>query len=147
MASLNKVFLIGNLTRDPEIRYTPSGAAVANLGLAVSRKFRDKNQELREEVCFLTVVVWSKMAESCSQYLKKGSPLFVEGRLTLRSWDDAASGKKRSVIEVRAERVQFLGRSNQGSTSGAPEESAPAVEASSETGWIEENEEKPDENQ
>ena len=64
MASLNKVFLIGNLTRDPEIRYTPAGAAVANLGMAVSRKFRDKNQELREEVCFLTVVVWSKMAES-----------------------------------------------------------------------------------
>lgn len=146
MASLNKVFLIGNLTRDPEIRYTPAGAAVANLGLAVSRKFRDKNQELREEVCFLTVVVWSKMAESCNQYLKKGSPLFVEGRLTLRTWEDAATGKKRNVIEVRAERVQFLGRSNQGS-SGAPEESAPAVEASSETGWIEENEEKSDENQ
>ncbi|MCX5707366.1 MAG: single-stranded DNA-binding protein [Candidatus Omnitrophica bacterium] len=146
MASLNKVFLIGNLTRDPEIRYTPSGAAVANLGLAVSRKFRDKNQELREEVCFLTVVVWSKMAESCSQYLKKGSPLFVEGRLTLRTWEDAATGKKRSVIEVRAERVQFLGRFNQGS-SATPEESAPAVEASSETGWIEENEEKSNENQ
>jgi single-strand DNA-binding protein len=147
MASLNKVFLIGNLTRDPEIRYTPSGAAVANLGLAVSRKFRDKAQELKEEVCFVTVVVWSKMAENCNQYLKKGSPLFVEGRLTLRTWEDAASGKKRNVIEVRAERVQFLGRSNQGTSGGAPEESAPAVDASSETAWIEENEEKPDENQ
>ena len=145
MASLNKVFLIGNLTRDPEIRYTPSGAAVANLGLAVSRKFRDKAQELREEVCFVTVVVWSKMAENCNQYLKKGSPLFVEGRLTLRTWEDT-TGKKRNVIEVRAERVQFLGRSNQGS-SGAPEGSAPVVEAPVETGWIEENEEKPDENQ
>jgi single-strand DNA-binding protein len=145
MASLNKVFLIGNLTRDPEIRYTPSGAAVANLGLAVSRKFRDKNQELREEVCFLTVVVWSKMAESCNQYLKKGSPLFVEGRLTLRSWDDAATGKKRSVIEVRAERVQFLGRSNQGAPT-APAEEGQTLEPNSETGWLEDNEEKSDEN-
>ncbi len=145
MASLNKVFLIGNLTRDPEIRYTPSGAAVANLGLAVSRKFRDKAQELKEEVCFVTVVVWSKMAENCNQYLKKGSPLFVEGRLTLRSWEDTA-GKKRNVIEVRAERVQFLGRSNQ-SVPGAPAEEATPSEPSNETGWIEENEEKPDENQ
>jgi single-strand DNA-binding protein len=145
MASLNKVFLIGNLTRDPEIRYTPSGAAVANLGLAVSRKFRDKAQELREEVCFVTVVVWSKMAENCNQYLKKGSPLFVEGRLTLRTWEDT-TGKKRNVIEVRAERVQFLGKSNQGAP-GVPGEEAPAAEAPSEAAWMEENEEKPDENQ
>jgi single-strand DNA-binding protein len=146
MASLNKVFLIGNLTRDPEIRYTPQGTAVANLGLAVSRKFRDKNQELKEEVCFLTVVVWSKMAESCNQYLKKGSPLFVEGRLTLRSWEDN-TGKKRSVVEVRAERVQFLGRSGSGGASGPAQEEAPASEPSTESAWIEENEEKPDENQ
>jgi len=144
MASLNKVFLIGNLTRDPEIRYIPAGVAVVNLGLAVSRKFKDKNQELREEVCFLTVVVWSKMAESCNQYLKKGSPLFVEGRLTLRTWEDTA-GKKRNVIEVRAERVQFLGRSNQGAPV-APAEESHAVEPNSETGWLEENEEKSDEN-
>ena len=147
MASLNKVLLIGNLTRDPEIRYTPQGTAVANLGLAVSRKFRDKNQELKEEVCFITVVVWSKMAETCNQYLHKGSPIFVEGRLTLRSWEDT-TGKKRSVIEVRAERVQFLGKSGS-PQQGAPSEEAPAAaaEPSTESAWIEENEEKPDENQ
>ncbi len=160
MASLNKVLLIGNLTRDPEIRYTPQGTAVANLGLAVSRKFRDKAQELREEVCFITVVVWSKMAEICNQYLHKGSPVFVEGRLTLRSWEDN-TGKKRNVIEVRAERVQFLGKSNQGASgqgasgqgasgqgaSGVVGEESPASEPSTETAWIEENEEKPNEDQ
>jgi len=145
MASLNKVLLIGNLTRDPEIRYTPQGTAVANLGLAVSRKFRDKNQELKEEVCFITVVVWSKMAENCNQYLHKGSPLFVEGRLTLRSWEDN-TGKKRNVIEVRAERVQFLGKSKQGSPE-VPSEAPPAAEPSTETTWIEENEEKANEDQ
>ncbi len=145
MASLNKVFLIGNLTRDPEIRYTPQGTAVANLGLAVSRKFRDKNQELKEEVCFVTVVVWSKMAENCNQFLHKGSPLFVEGRLTLRSWEDN-TGKKRNVIEVRAERVQFLGKANQGAP-GAPGEEHSASEPSTEAAWIEENEEKPNEDQ
>ena len=151
MASLNKVLLIGNLTRDPEIRYTPQGTAVANLGLAVSRKFRDKAQELKEEVCFITVVVWSKMAETCNQYLHKGSPIFVEGRLTLRSWEDN-TGKKRNVIEVRAERVQFLGaKSNQGApvpvTSGISGEESQGSEPSTETAWIEENEEKPNEDQ
>ncbi len=145
MASLNKVFLIGNLTRDPELRYTPQGTAVANLGMAVSRKFRDKNQELKEEVCFITVVVWSKMAESCNQFLHKGNPLFVEGRLTFRSWEDN-TGKKRNVIEVRAERVQFLGKPAPGQgPSVAPGEELPAAELSSEAAWIEENEEKPNE--
>lgn len=146
MASLNKVLLIGNLTRDPEIRYTPSGTAVANLGLAVSRKFRDKNQELKEEVCFITVVVWSKMAETCNQFLHKGSPVFVEGRLTFRAWEDN-TGKKRNVIEVRAERVQFLGKPGQPGTAQAPQEESQASEPSSETAWIEENEEKPNEDQ
>ena len=146
MASLNKVLLIGNLTRDPEIRYTPSGTAVANLGLAVSRKFRDKNQELKEEVCFVTVVVWSKMAETCNQFLHKGSPVFVEGRLTFRSWEDTA-GKKRNVIEVRAERVQFLGKPPAQGSGQAPQDESQVSEPSSETGWIEENEEKPNEDQ
>jgi len=143
MASLNKVLLIGNLTRDPEIRYTPQGTAVANLGLAVSRKFRDKNQELKEEVCFLTVVVWNKLAETCNQYLHKGSPVFVEGRLTMRSWEDTA-GKKRTVIEVRAERLQFLGSRPQ---KDAPEQTENFAHAqpSTEAAWLEENEERPDE--
>ena len=108
MASLNKVFLIGNLTRDPELRYTPGGTAVANLGLAVNRKFKDSSGELKEEVCFLTVTVWDKQAEACCQYLQKGRPIFVEGVLQSRFWE-TADGQKRSAIDVRAERVQFLG--------------------------------------
>ena len=108
MASLNKVFLIGNLTRDPELRYTPAGVAVTNLGLAVNRRFRDKSGEVKEDVCFLTVTVWDKQAEACSQYLQKGSPIFVEGVLQSRSWE-TSDGQKRSTIDVRAERVQFLG--------------------------------------
>ncbi len=109
MANLNKTFLIGNLTRDPELRYTPAGVAVANLGLAVNRRFRDKTGELKEDVCFLTVTVWDKQAEACCQYLKKGSPIFVEGVLQSRSWE-TSEGQKRSTIDVRAERVQFLGK-------------------------------------
>lgn len=109
MANLNKVFLIGNLTRDPELRYTPAGVAVANLGVAVNRRFRDKSGELKEDVCFLTVTVWDKQAEACCQYLQKGSPIFVEGVLQSRSWE-TTDGQKRSTIDVRAERVQFLGK-------------------------------------
>ncbi len=108
MANLNKVFLIGNLTRDPELRYTPGGTAVANLGLAVNRKFKDSTGELKEEVCFLTVTVWDKQAEACCQYLSKGRPVFVEGVLQSRFWE-TSDGQKRSAIDVRAERVQFLG--------------------------------------
>lgn len=108
MANLNKVFLIGNLTRDPELRYTPGGTAVANLGLAVNRRFKDSSGELKEEACFLTVTVWDKQAEACCQHLKKGRPVFVEGVLQSRFWE-TSDGQKRSAIDVRAERVQFLG--------------------------------------
>ncbi|MBM3245933.1 MAG: single-stranded DNA-binding protein [Candidatus Omnitrophica bacterium] len=107
MANYNKVLLMGNLTKDPELRYTPQGTAVVNLRLAINRKFRAKNQELKEEVCFVTAVAWDKQAETCNQYLRKGSPVFVEGRLQSRSFEDSA-GQKRNVIEVRAERIQFL---------------------------------------
>jgi len=108
MANYDKVILMGNLTRDPELRYTPSGTAVVNLRLAVNRRFRDRSGEQRDEACFLTVVVWDKQAELCNQYLHKGRPVFVEGRLQSRSFEDS-SGNKRNVLEVRAERVQFLG--------------------------------------
>lgn len=108
MPNFNKVFLMGNLTRDPELRYTPQGTAVTNLRMAINRRFRNKVGEQKDEVCFLTVVVWDKQAELCNQYLHKGSPLFVEGRLQSRSWQDNA-GNKRNVLEVRAERIQFLG--------------------------------------
>ena len=110
MANLNKVFLIGNLTRDPELRYTPGGTAVANLGIAVNRRFKDSSGELKEEVCFLTVTVWDKQAEACCQYLTKGRPVFIEGVLQSRFWE-TPEGQKRSAIDVRAERVQFLGGS------------------------------------
>jgi len=145
MASFNKVFLMGNLTKDPELRYTPQGMAVANLRMAVNRKYRNKNQELKEEVCFITAVVWNKQAETCNQYLHKGSPLFVEGILQSRSWDDATSGQKRSVIEVRAERVQFLGSGSGKAASGGSAredigEPVAVSEPSSESTWLDESE-------
>lgn len=143
MASFNKVMLIGNLTKDPELRYTPQGTAVVNLRLAVNRRFRDRNQELKEETCFVTVVVWDKQAETCNQYLRKGSPVFVEGRLQSRSWEDNA-GQKRSTIEVRAERVQFLRAPSKEETS--PAEEAAAEPQTSESTWLNESEDKLNEN-
>jgi single-strand DNA-binding protein len=131
MASLNKVLLIGNLTKDPELRYTPNGTAVANLRIAVNRKFKDRSGELKEDTCFVTVTAWDKQAEICNQYLQKGRPIFVEGILQSRSWE-TPDGQKRSTIDVRAERIQFLGGSPRQAENGAPagEESgaAPAAE-------------------
>jgi len=142
MANYNKVLLMGNLTKDPELRYTPQGTAVVNLRLAVNRRFRNKNQELKEEVCFITAVVWDRQAETCNQYLHKGSPIFVEGRLQSRNFEDA-SGQKRNIIEVRAERVQFL----RGAPPKAETErieavagSEPSTEPSTEDNWLEESE-------
>jgi single-strand DNA-binding protein len=132
MASLNKILLIGNLTKDPELRYTPSGTAVVNLRMAVNRPYKDKSGENKKETCFITVVSWDKQAEVCNQYLHKGSPLFVEGRLQSRSWD-GQDGKKRSVIEVRAERVQFLGGPQQERTPAAPAEPAEKAEVREDT--------------
>ena len=145
MASFNRVYLMGNLTKDPELRYTPQGVAVANLRLAVNRRFKNKNGELKEEVCFITAVVWNKQAETCNQYLHKGSPLFVEGRLQSRSWEDNA-GQKKSVIEVRAERVQFLGRGEVKPQAAEPAvELSGQVEQSSENTWLGESEEEANE--
>ena len=108
-ASLNRVLLIGNLTRDPELRYIPSGQAVTTFTLAVNRTYMANTGEKKEEVNFIRVVVWAKRAEVCHEYLRKGSPVFVEGRLQSRSWD-APDGTRRSTIEVVAQNVQFLGR-------------------------------------
>ena len=124
MASLNKVFLIGNLTRPPELRYTPSGTPVSDLRLAVNRGYSTQGGERRQETHFFTVVVWGKQAESCGEYLDKGSPVMVEGRLQTREWE-TKDGQKRNVVEVVAERVQFLGRPKAGG--GQP--SAPESEA------------------
>lgn len=120
MSDLNKVFLIGNLTRDPELRYIPSGAAVTNFSLAINRTFTTQTGEKKEEVCFVRVIVWGKQAESCGQYLNKGSLVFVEGRLVYRTWD--SNGQKRSTLEVRAERVQFLGKPKASAESQVPPE-------------------------
>lgn len=108
MASLNKVLLIGNLTRDPELRYIPNGSAVASFTLAMNRVYKLQTGEKKEETSFVRVVVWGRMAEVCGEYLTKGRPVFVEGRLQSRSWD-GPDGQKRSTIEVIAMNVQFLG--------------------------------------
>jgi len=107
-ASLNKVFLMGNLTRDPELRYVPSGSAVANFSVAVNRTYKDNAGERKEDVSFIRVVVWGKMAEICGEYLTKGRPVLVEGRLKSRTWE-AQDGQKRSALDVVATSVQFLG--------------------------------------
>ena len=112
MASLNKVFLIGNLTRDPELRYTPSGTAVADLSMAINRRYTTASGEKKEETCFVDVTLWARRAEVASQYLKKGSPLFVEGRLHLDKWE--TDGQKRSKLKVVAQNFQFIGSSGGG---------------------------------
>lgn len=118
MASLNKVLLIGNITRDPEKRYTPSGMAVADVGIAVNRKFKASNGEMKDEVCFVTVTLWGKTAENVVEYKRKGDPLFVEGRLKLDQWEK--DGQKYSKLTVVGESVQFLNRGQGQGGGGAP---------------------------
>ncbi len=120
MASFNKVILMGNLTRDPELRFTPKGTAVAKLGLAVNRAWKTETGETKEDVLFIDVEAFSRQAETIGQYLKKGSPILVEGRLRLDTWDDKQTNQKRSKIFVIAENVKFLG-SGQPREGGAPE--------------------------
>jgi len=104
----NKVILIGNLTRDPELRYTPQGTSVCNFGLAVNRKYR-QGEEMKEEVTFINIVVFGKQADTCGQYLSKGSPVLIEGRLRENRWE-TEDGQKRSKHEVIAESFKFLPR-------------------------------------
>lgn len=115
MAALNKVFLLGNLTRDPELRYTSGGTAICRFGLAVNRRFATARGEEREETCFVDIDVWGKQAESCGNFLRRGAPALIEGRLQFDQWDDRETGQKRSKLRVHAERVQFLGSSSGGS--------------------------------
>jgi len=123
MANLNKVFLIGNLTRDPELRYAPSGTAVTTFSLAMSRSFNTPTGEKKEDVCYARIVCWAKLAQICSEYLFKGRPVFVEGRLQSRSWQ-AQDGSKRNTLEVIAQNVQFLGKgkAQERVTSPSPEQ-------------------------
>ncbi|HLP76525.1 MAG TPA: single-stranded DNA-binding protein [Candidatus Paceibacterota bacterium] len=134
MASFNKVILIGNLTRDPELRYTPKGMAIAKIGLAVNRTWRNEAGETKEEVTFVDVDAFGRQAETLAQYMKKGSPLMIEGRLKLDQWDDKQTGQKRSKLGVVVEGFQFLGGGNRGEGGGetpAPRRSAPAPAAPS----------------
>ncbi|MEX1111773.1 MAG: single-stranded DNA-binding protein [Chthoniobacterales bacterium] len=142
MASFNKVMLLGNLTRDPEVKYTPKGSAVADIGLAVNRTYTTDGGEKREETTFVDVTMWGRQAEIAGEYLKKGRPLFVEGRLQLDTWDDKQTGQKRSKMRVVCENFQMLGSRDGGGegsgggghSSGAagsrPAKSAPAAEES-----------------
>lgn len=118
MASYNKVMIIGNLTRDPEIKYTPKGTAIADIGLAVNRNYTTESGEKREEVTFIDVTLWGRVAEIVGEYCKKGRPLFVEGRLQLDSWDDKATGQKRSKLKVVGENIQLLGSREGGGGGG-----------------------------
>jgi single-strand DNA-binding protein len=127
MANLNRVLLIGNLTRDPELRYTPKGTPVTEIALAVNRIYSGEDGEKKEETTFVDVTLWARQAEIAGQYLKKGRPVFIEGRLQLDSWDDKQTGQKRSRLRVVAENLQLLGSRQEGegssSASSAPRRS------------------------
>jgi single-strand DNA-binding protein len=136
MASFNKVILLGNLTRDPEVRYTPKGTAVTELGMAVNRVYTAENGEKREETTFVDVTLWGRTAEIAGEYLKKGRPVFIEGRLQLDTWDDKTSGQKRSKLKVVGEGLQLIGSRPGGGggggggdddSSSAPRSSRPAA--------------------
>lgn len=130
MASLNRVILIGNLTRDPELRFTPTGSPVAGFGLAVNRVYTNKQGEKVENVDYFNIVVWAKLAELCAEYIHKGSPIAVEGRLQSRSWE-TEDGQKRSTVEIVAENVQFLARSGGGDSAGRPGQRSEAAAGAS----------------
>lgn len=121
MANLNKVLLLGNVTRDPEVRYTPKGSAVCDLGVAVNRNYTTDSGEKREEVTFVDVTLWGRTAEVASEYLKKGRPVFVEGRLQMDTWDDKQTGQKRTRLRVVAENMQLLGGRPSGGVEGPGE--------------------------
>lgn len=121
MPDLNKVFLAGRLTRDPELRYIPSGTAVCELGLAVSRKYRTKEGEQREDTLFINVTTWGKTAEYCGENLKKGRPIIVEGKLKSDEWEDKNSGQKRTSIKVTADRIQQIDWEDKGGSSSRPQ--------------------------
>jgi len=139
MASLNKVLLIGNLTRDPELRYIPSGSAVATFSLAVNRFYTTPTGEKKEQVSFIRIVVWGRRAEVCGEYLSKGSPVFVEGRLQSRDWQ-TQDGQKRNTVEVIADNIQFLRAGAKQGVAAAPAGKPPASGAE-EVGTIDLNDE------
>jgi single-strand DNA-binding protein len=121
MASFNKVILVGNLTRDPQVRYTTGGTAVTEIGLAVNRQWFDKqSNQRREETTFVDVTLWGRQAEVAGEYLSKGRPVLIEGRLQLDTWDDKDTGQKRSRLRVVCENMQMLGSRGDGGGRGGP---------------------------
>jgi len=124
MANFNKVILAGNLTRDPELRYTPKGMAIAKFGLAVNRSWKTETGETKEEVTFVDVDAFGRQAETIAQYMKKGSPFLMEGRLRLDQWDDKQTGQKRRKLGVVLEGFQFLGTGTR--NEGAPSSAEPS---------------------
>ena len=118
MANVNKVILIGNVTRDPEVKFTPKGTAVTDIGMAINRNYTLDNGEKREDVTFVEVAFWGRQAETIGEYVKKGRSIYVEGRLQLDTWDDKQSGQKRSKLRVVGENFQFLGARPGGSQYG-----------------------------
>ena len=125
MASFNKVILMGNLTRDPELRYTPKGTAVAKLGLAVNRTWRNAEGQQQDETTFVDVDAFGKQAETLGQYMQKGRPILVEGRLKLDQWEDKNTGQNRSKLGVILEKFSFVGGGQTGGTASTPQSSAP----------------------
>ncbi len=128
MPSLNKVLLMGNLTRDPELRVTPKGTPICQFSLAINRQFKMESGESREEVIYVDVEAWGKQGETIAKYMTKGRPLYVEGRLRLDQWEDKNTKEKRSRMKVVLEQFQFLGDSRGGAGGGAPAGGAPAGE-------------------
>jgi single-strand DNA-binding protein len=129
MASFNKVILAGNLTRDPELRYTPKGTAIARLGIACNRKWKSETGEMKEEVTFVDVDAFGKSAETIGQYLKKGRPILIEGRLRYDTWEDKQSGQKKSKLGVVLETFQFLDSGSGRAEGDAPRSRAGAAQA------------------
>ncbi len=129
MANFNKVILMGNLTRDPELRYTPKGTAIAKIGLAINRKWKSETGEMKEEVTFVDVDAFGKTAETIGQYLKKGRPILIEGRLRYDTWEDKQTKQKKNKLGVVMESFQFIDSSNRGGGEGAPASSRPAAGA------------------
>ena len=127
MANFNKVILAGNLTRDPEVRYTPKGMAIAKFGMAINRTWKSESGESKEEVTFVDIDAFGRQAEVISQYCKKGSPLLVEGRLRLDQWDDKQTGQKRSKLGIVLEGFQFLGTGRGDGAGGGSRSSAPSA--------------------
>ena len=129
MANLNKVMLIGNLTRDPELRYTPKGTAVADIALAINRVWNNEQNQRQEETTFVDITLWGRQAELAQQYLTKGRGAYIEGRLQMDTWDDKQTGQKRSKLKVVAESLQFLPDGKGGSGGGSPQSGPQAARA------------------